>query len=446
MSTNTGTAVATTRDASPLDRVRQQIDAMGDQFALALPQHIPVDRFKRIVLTAINQNPDLLNADRKSLLGACMKASQDGLYPDGREGALVIFNTKVGTDDKGKAIYGKAVQWMPMVYGIIKKMRNSGELSSIVAHAVYEKDHFEYVLGDDERIDHKPTLADVRGKMIAVYSIAKLKDGTVQREVMTRAEVEKVRSASRAKDSGPWGQWYEEMARKTVVRRLSKYLPMSTEVEQVLRRDDALYAGGDTEAAKIAAPISGTAAGQLSAFASSPLIEHEDAGQTQQVYALVTLDGEVKEFTSSAEWLARFEAALQGAADPAKLWELNNDAAEWAADMTEGGDDTLARLRKAYLTKPETEQGKPEQAGQPDATSAAQGDTAAPAGDEWADEAAELQRIGGTCQTFGQWTAFLDDHADRITALIAANGRAHTAAWREFVQGRTAGFQGKGKK
>ncbi len=279
----TNTADAAGRQIAPLVQIRNQVDAMGDQFALALPQHIPVERFKRIVLTAINQNPDLLNADRKSLMGACMKASQDGLYPDGREGALVIFNTKGG----------RAVQWMPMVYGIIKKMRNSGELASIVAHAAYEKDHFEYALGDEERIDHRPILDAERGKMVAVYAIAKLKDGTVQREVMPRAEVEKVRMASRAKEAGPWKDWYEEMARKTVIRRLAKYLPMSTEVEQVLRRDDALYASQESTAGHhVGLRQPSTAAGQLADFATpAAVLEHESASSAQPEAATQQEDG-----------------------------------------------------------------------------------------------------------------------------------------------------------
>ncbi len=224
------------RAAAPIDIIRRNIENLGTEFRAALPQHIPVDRFKRVVLTAINQNPDLQAADRKSLFGACMRAAQDGLLPDGREGALVLFNTKVGGE------WVKAVQWMPMVHGIIKKMRNSGELASISAHPVYERDAFEYVLGDAEAIVHKPFLSGDAGKMIAVYAIARLKDGSIQREVMTRAEVEKVRAASKSGNSGPWVGWFEEMARKTVVRRLSKYLPMSTEVEDALRADDATAA------------------------------------------------------------------------------------------------------------------------------------------------------------------------------------------------------------
>lgn len=209
----------------PADAFRAALDRMSGEFAMALPAHIPPERFKRVVMTAVNMSPGLLNADRHSLFGAAMKAAQDGLLPDGREGAFVLFKN--------------SVQWMPMIGGIIKKMRQSGELSSITARAVYEKDRFEYVLGDEERIVHEPNFDEDRGAFRLVYAIARLSDGTVQREVMTKAEIDKVRGASRAANNGPWVSWFEEMARKTVVRRLSKYLPMSTEIDQVLRRDDA---------------------------------------------------------------------------------------------------------------------------------------------------------------------------------------------------------------
>jgi recombination protein RecT len=233
----------------PIDVVRYQLEQMGREFSTVLPQHIPVDRFKRIAITAINQNPDLLLADRKSLFGACMRAAQDGLLPDGREGALVIFNTKVKVPTEGGGVqekWIKAVQWMPMVYGIIKKMRQSGELMSIVAHEVYKNDLFDYELGDEESIKHKPFMDGDPGPIIAVYSIARLKDGTVQREVLPRWQIDEIRKASKTADSGPWVGWYGQMARKSAIRRLSKYLPMSTEIEDMLRRDDAIAASADT--------------------------------------------------------------------------------------------------------------------------------------------------------------------------------------------------------
>lgn len=219
------------RALSPIEAMRGTLVRMQPEFAAALPPQIPAEKFIRTAMTAVQMQPDLLNADRRSLMAACMKAAQDGLLPDGRESAFVIF--------RGKA--GAQVQFMPMIGGLLKKLRNSGDLSSISANVVYERDEFTYELGDEEFIKHKPYLGSERGKPIAVYAIAKLKDGSVMREVMSVDEVEKVRNVSRAKDSGPWSQWWGEMARKTVLRRLMKRLPSSSDLDRVLESDNETY-------------------------------------------------------------------------------------------------------------------------------------------------------------------------------------------------------------
>lgn len=259
----------TERRASPAQEFRGQFEKMSGEISAALPPHIPVERFMRVVLTAVNSNPALLNADRRTLFEAAMKAAQDGLLPDGRDGAFVIFRTKDGNS------WIEKVQWMPMVGGVLKKIRNSGELLSISAHVAYEHDEFTYALGDDERIEHKPTLGD-RGKPRLVYAVAKTKDGGVYREIMTVAEIERVRQVSRAKDKGPWVDWWSEMARKTVIRRLAKRLPMSTDLDDLIRRDDDLYdmKGGDGAGQMnrlfrpVANPLSDT----------PPVIEHDGDG------------------------------------------------------------------------------------------------------------------------------------------------------------------------
>ena len=215
-------------EITPIEAMRGTLVKMTPEFHAALPPQIPVEKFIRTTLTAVQMNPELLGADRRSLLGACMKAAQDGLLLDGREAAPVIFRTKDGPK----------VQYMPMVGGILKKIRNSGELASISAHVAYDKDQFEYELGDNENITHKPFLGEDRGRPIAVYAVAKTKDGAIYREVMSVADVEKVRAASRAKDSGPWVQWWDEMAKKTVIRRMAKRLPSSADVDQVLMSDN----------------------------------------------------------------------------------------------------------------------------------------------------------------------------------------------------------------
>ena len=215
-------------ELTPMEAMRGTLDKMKVEFQAALPPQIPVDKFIRTTLTAVQMNPELLGADRRSLLAACMKSAQDGLLLDGREAAPVIFNTKEG----------KRVQYMPMVGGILKKIRNSGELASISANVVYDKDFFEYELGDNENIIHKPFLGDARGKPIAVYAVAKTKDGAIYREVMSVADVEKVRAASRAGKFGPWADWWDEMAKKTVIRRMAKRLPSSADVDQVIMNDN----------------------------------------------------------------------------------------------------------------------------------------------------------------------------------------------------------------
>ncbi|HVK42705.1 MAG TPA: recombinase RecT [Phenylobacterium sp.] len=203
------------------------VQRMEKQFALALPDHVSPEKFVRVVMTAINTNPELQKADRQSVLAAAMKCAQDGLMPDGREAALVT--------------YGNRASYLPMIAGVLTKVRRSGELETINAHVVYDKDVWSYTLGDEERIEHRPYMEGDRGKAIAVYAIAKTKDGGIYREVMSVSEVEQVRNVSRAKGNGPWVQWWGEMARKTVLRRLSKRLPMSTDLQQVFQRDDDHY-------------------------------------------------------------------------------------------------------------------------------------------------------------------------------------------------------------
>jgi recombination protein RecT len=180
----------------------------------------------RVTLTAVQTNPNLLNADRRTLFAAATKAAQMGLLPDGREGAIVTFKDQA--------------QWMPMVAGIMKLVRNSGEISTWSVQAVYENDTFDFCLGDEEHITHKPNLAN-RGKLIAVYSIVTMKDGEKSREVMSVEDVLAIKARSRSGSSGPWVSDFAEMAKKTVIRRHSKRLPLSTDIDGVLKEDDELF-------------------------------------------------------------------------------------------------------------------------------------------------------------------------------------------------------------
>lgn len=218
---------------TPVQAVKNDLARMKDQFRAALPSHIPVDKFVRTVQTAVATSPQLVASNKQSLFAASMKAAQDGLLPDGREAAIVTFKNKQGE---------QIAQYMPMVSGILKKVRNSGELASITSQIVYEKDDFEFYVDEDgEHIKHKPNMFGERGKEIGAYALAKTKDGAVYIEVMTMDQIAAVKNVSRGKN-GPWsGPFASEMIRKTVIKRLSKRLPMSTDLEFTMKADDDLY-------------------------------------------------------------------------------------------------------------------------------------------------------------------------------------------------------------
>ncbi|WP_018407897.1 recombinase RecT [Methylocystis rosea] len=223
-----------------VEQFKAQIANRESDFKMALPAHIPVERFVRVVMTAVIGNRDLLQADRISLFESAMKAAQDGLLPDGREGALVIYNTKI--KERGEERWIKKVQWMPMIAGILKKVRNSGELSTIVARVVYAGDKFRNWIDDNgEHIEYEAGEEQDRNIVRRVFAMAKLKDGSIEVEPLSPDDIEKIRSASKSKDKGPWVDWWEEMAKKSALRRLAKRLPISTDLDDLIRRDDALY-------------------------------------------------------------------------------------------------------------------------------------------------------------------------------------------------------------
>lgn len=209
-----------------IEEVRGSLTRMAPQFAAALPKHVTPDRFVRVVVTAVQNNKDLLACDRQTLFSSAMRAAQVGLLPDGREGAIVAF--------------GSTATWLPMVAGIMKLVRNSGEIATWSVHVVHERDQFEYELGDSETITHRPARGD-RGTIIGAYSIVTMKSGEKSREHMDIDEIEAIRKRSRTSGKGPWVTDLGEMCKKTVVRRHAKRLPMSTDLESALRDTDALF-------------------------------------------------------------------------------------------------------------------------------------------------------------------------------------------------------------
>lgn len=259
---------AETKELTALQGFRATVQDLGPQFLAALPKHVNVDKFKRAVVTAVTLAPKLLEADKRSLLAACMKCAHDGLMPDGRDAALVPF--------KGE------VQYLPMIGGILKRMRQSGEVKSITVLCVYEGDDFRYWIDDSgEHLLHSPRfLTDDGAKVTHAYAIVETHESGRYVEVMTRGQIEKVQKVSRA-SSGPWVDWWAEMARKTVLRRLAKRAPMSTDLYDFLSQDDsAVDLSQASEPAKATVqPIRPTGIGHLVEH-DAPAVVPEPAPKT----------------------------------------------------------------------------------------------------------------------------------------------------------------------
>lgn len=271
---NPGKAVTRRIDPDTPAGFRQQLRQNADK--ITLPQGISLEAFENVVFSATVQNPDLLKADRQSLLLACLKAAQDGLLPNGRDAALVTFNTSVKED--GVWVSKKLVQYMPMVAGLRSKILRAvnpkdGEpiVVSLQVGVVYkvevENGYFRWERGTTPEVQHRPMLeiseedaADEN--IVAAYSIAKFRDGTESCEVMRRFEIDKVRESSQTgatKDrngkartpKGPWVDWFPEMAKKTAMRRHSKVLPMAGDLVFMESNDEVRELQAADNAARI---------------------------------------------------------------------------------------------------------------------------------------------------------------------------------------------------
>lgn len=222
---------AQNKPANPANTIAHYLKKMGPEIEKALPKHMDPERMARIALTTIRTNPKLLEASVPSLLGAVMQAAQLGLEPGliGHCYLVPFKNGKTGQTD---------VQFIIGYKGMIDLARRSGQIQNIYAHVVYEKDEFEYELGLEPKLKHKPSMEADRGQMIGVYAVAHFKDGGYQFEFMPKEEIEKRRRRSKAANNGPWVTDYEEMAKKTVIRHMWKYLPISVEIQQAAAQDE----------------------------------------------------------------------------------------------------------------------------------------------------------------------------------------------------------------
>lgn len=204
------------------DLVKSGIEAM-------LPTGTTMENFVRCASIAMVQSKDLGEAQQDSIIMALQMCAKDGLVPDSKEAALVTFNTK----DKATGQYVKKAQYLPMIGGVIKRARMSGEIASMASKAVYENDAFDYWMDEDgEHYNYRPTFGD-RGNLLLCFSYAKLTNGELLIEVMTKADIDKVKAASKTSGYGPWVDWYDRMGCKAVTHRLCRRLPNASEMVQM---------------------------------------------------------------------------------------------------------------------------------------------------------------------------------------------------------------------
>jgi len=185
-------------------------------FAMALGKAMDPERFTRIALTIVRNNPKLMACSEMSLLGALMASAQLGLEPNILGQSYIIP-------------YGNQAQFQIGYKGLIKLFYNSENALSITAQEVYENDTFEYEYGLSPKLIHKPVMAN-RGNVIAYYAVAKLKGGAEAFSVISKDDAIKFGKAkSKSFSSGPWQTDFDEMAKKTVIKMVLKYMPLSTE-------------------------------------------------------------------------------------------------------------------------------------------------------------------------------------------------------------------------
>lgn len=253
MSTQALKAVATGADApvklsdmKPKEQIAYLLKTKQGEIAKMLPKHLNAERLMKVAQIAATTTPALAKCDVASLVGAIGQCAQMGLEPNTVLGHayLVPFNTK-RKDANGNERWVNSVQVIIGYKGLIDLARRSGQIVSIAAHEVCENDQFELVYGLDEKLNHTPALGE-RGKVIGFYSVAKLKDGGHCFEFMSLRQVEEIMAATQSKGKyGPWKENFIEMGRKTVIRRLAKYLPLSIEFQTAAALDDMAEGGKD---------------------------------------------------------------------------------------------------------------------------------------------------------------------------------------------------------
>lgn len=213
-----------------VENVKVLLEKYRPQMEAALPKFMDGTRMLRIFQTATTRTPALLDCTPASLVGCFIECGQLGLEPDGVLGHAWLIP------------YKTTATFIPGYKGLMELAKRSGRCLQIEARTVYEGDKFEYRYGLNPVLNHTPT-DEPEQKPVFFYAIARLKGGLNHFEVMSKAQVDDIRRQSKAGQSGPWVTHYEEMGKKTVVRRVCKYLSLSPQLDRAVALDERAEAG-----------------------------------------------------------------------------------------------------------------------------------------------------------------------------------------------------------
>lgn len=233
-------------DMKPKEQIAYLLQQKKGELAKMLPKTLSIERLLKVAQIAATTTPALAKCDVPSLVGAIGQCAQMGLEPNTVLGHayLVPFNTKRKGPD-GQERWVNSVQVIIGYKGLIDLARRSGQIVSIAAHEVCANDKFELVYGLDEKLNHTPAMGE-RGEIIGFYAVAKLKDGGYSFEFMSLHQIVDIMKATQSKGGyGPWKEHFIEMGRKTAIRRLAKYLPLSIEFQTAVALDNQAEGGKD---------------------------------------------------------------------------------------------------------------------------------------------------------------------------------------------------------
>lgn len=210
------------------------IKTMEPEIKKALPSVITPERFTRMVFTALSSTPKLQQCTPQSFLGAMMQAAQLGLEPNTPIGQAYLIPYK------NKGI--QECQFQLGYKGLIDLAYRSGEIKDIQAHEVYENDAFEYEFGLEPKLKHIPAAHD-RGEIVMYYAVFHMVNGGYGFEVMSKEDIiNHAKKTSQSYDSSysPWAKYFDEMAKKTVIKKCLKYAPIKTDFVRALSSDETI--------------------------------------------------------------------------------------------------------------------------------------------------------------------------------------------------------------